>query len=309
MFQDQRTRTLLLATAVTVLAPATGFALDLNLSGSLGEGGHSHYVAPTSNPILNETPYITTEIRPMWMHQEIPDGFLKVGPRGGGDVDVIAAQIRVAITDRLGFIATKDGWADIDFDDETVLQDESGFANLAFGLKYAFLSDPESNTLLTGGIRYEAPSGDLSSGGVSMQGGGDGLFDLFVTGARTYGEIGLQASLGAQIAIDGSHDTSFLHYSIHADYEVAERFYPLLEMNGYTPIDDGGRLPGAVTNANGMDLVNLGAKSSDTILTVAPGFRFRVHENVDLGTAFEVPMTDAEDLMDWRITTDILVHM
>ena len=307
MFQESRTRELFLATAMTVLAPATGLALDL--SGSLGEGGHSHYVAPTSNPILNETPYITTEIRPMWMHQEVPSSFLKVGPGGGADIDVIAAQIRVAITDRLGFIATKDGWADIDFDDETVLQDESGFANLAFGLKYALISDPETNTLLTGGIRYEAPSGDLSSGGVSMQGGGDGLIDLFVTGARTFGAFGLQASLGSQIAIDGSHDTSFLHYSVHGDYEVAECFYPLLEMNGYSPIDDGGRLPGAVTNANGMDLVNLGAKSPDTIVTIAPGFRFRLHKNVDFGAAFEVPMTDAEDLMDWRITTDFLIHL
>src|SRR3546814_8989847 len=37
--------------------------LGLDLNGSLGEGRHSRYVPPLTNPVFNETPYITTEVR------------------------------------------------------------------------------------------------------------------------------------------------------------------------------------------------------------------------------------------------------
>lgn len=66
---------------------------------------------PVSNPLFNETPYITTELRPIVFHQTIPDDFIT----GGGDIDVIAAEGRTALTERLGFIASKDGCADIHF--------------------------------------------------------------------------------------------------------------------------------------------------------------------------------------------------
>jgi hypothetical protein len=281
-------------------APATVHAIELDIKGSLGEAGFTHYVAPVSNPIFNETPYITTEVRPMWLHQEIPGSFAT----GGGDIDVLAAQIRVAITDRLGFIATKDGWADADFDD--VLQSEDGAVNLAFGLKYAVIAQAETNTFVTVGFKYEAPTGDIKSSGIRMQGQGDGLLDLFVSAARTFGPLGLEGNLGTQVAMDGDDDMSFAHYSLHADYEVLERIYPLLEINGFTPIDDGNRTN---VGANGMDLVNLGSGNASTVVTFAPGVRVRLHENADFGFAYEVPMTDDEDLMNWRVTTDFVLHL
>ncbi len=289
----------LLATAGVAL-PVTVFAQTFDLKGSLGDAGFTHYVAPVSNPIFNETPYITTELRPMWMHQEIPGSFAT----GGGDIDVLAVQIRVAITDRLGFIATKDGWADVDFDG--VLQSEDGAVDLAFGLKYAAFAEAETNTFVTVGIKYEAPSGDIKSSGIRMQGQGDGLLDLFVSAARTFGPLGLEANLGTQIAMDGDDDMSFAHYSLHADYEVLERIYPVLEINGFTPIDDGNRTN---VGANGMDLVNLGSGNASTVVTFAPGVRVRLHENADFGFAYETPMTDDQDLMNWRVTTDFVLHL
>jgi hypothetical protein len=74
--------------------------LGLDLEGSFGEGRHSRYVPPLSNPLFNETPYITTEVRAIYFHQEIPDGFVT----NGGDIDLVAVELRVALTDRLGFI-------------------------------------------------------------------------------------------------------------------------------------------------------------------------------------------------------------
>jgi hypothetical protein len=297
--RKQLVRVVTLAIAATTL-PIAASGQTLDLKGSLGEAGFTHYVAPVSSPIFNETPYITTEIRPMWIHQEIPGSFAT----GGGDIDGLAAQIRVAITDRLGFIATKDGWADVDFDG--VLQSEDGALNLAFGLKYAVVAQAETNTLVTVGIKYEAPAGDIKSSGIRLQGQGDGLIDLFVAGARTFGPLGLEANVGTQIAMDGDDDMSFAHYSLHVDYEVLERIYPLLEINGFSPIDDGNRTN---VGANGLDLVNLGSGNASTVVTFAPGVRVRLHEHADFGFAYEVPMTDDQDLMNWRVTTDFVLHL
>lgn len=292
------------AMAMVVVAgafvPASAPAMEFDLKGSLGEAGFTHYVSPVSNPLFNETPYITTEIRPMWLHQEIPSGFATQGD----DIDVFAVQIRVAITDRLGFIATKDGYADVDFD--AVLPSDDGAANLAFGLKYAAIAQPETNTLVTVGIKYEAPSGDLDMGGLSLQGHGDGLVDLFVSGARTFDKLGVEANLGTQIACDMDDDTSFLHYSFHVDYNVLDRVFPLIELNGFTPIEDGNR---TALGVNGIDLVNLGSANADTVFTFAPGIRARLHENVDFGFSYEIPLTDNKDLMDWRVITDFVIHL
>src|SRR3546814_3477004 len=92
------------------------------------------------------------------------------------------------------------------------------------------------------GLRYEIPINDLETGGIELQGDGDGFLNPFVTGATTFGDLGLQASLGANIALDGDADTSILHYSLHADYEVLPGLFPLIEMNGFTPIDHANRL-------------------------------------------------------------------
>jgi len=291
-------RSALVAAVAALAIPASAHALDL--AGSLGEAGFKRYVSPITSPIFNETPYITTEVRPMWLHQDIPSQFAT----DGGDIDVIAVQLRVALTDRIGFIATKDGWADIDFD--KALTDENGAANLAFGFKFAAISQPETETLLTVGIKYEAPSGDIKTNGIKMQGQGDGLIDLFVSGTRTFDRVGIEANLGTQIAMDASKDMSFMHYSLHVDYDVMERVYPMIEFNGYTPIEDGNR---TAVGANGMDLVNLGSRNPNTVITFAPGVRVRLMDNVDYGFAFEMPLTDAEDLMDWRITNDFVIHL
>ena len=301
------TNAVLAAAVAVALAPSHAVAEGIDLKGSLGEAGFTHYVSPLSNPLFNETPYITTEVRPMWMHQEIPNGFAS----SGGDIDVFAVQLRVAITDRLGFIATKDGYADIDFDD--LLESEDGAVNLAFGLKYAVLAQADTNSLVTVGIKYEAPSGGIKTQihvvpntGLSLQGQGDGLIDLFVSGARSFGQLGIEGSLGTQIAMDMGADMSFLHYAFHVDYDVMERVFPLLELNGYTPINDGSR---SAVGANGMDLVNMGSSNASTVVTFAPGVRVRIIDNVDVGLAYELPLTDDKDLMDWRITTDFVVHL
>jgi len=280
------------------IPPAAAWDLP-QLGGSLAHGRFARYVPPLSNPLFNETPYITTELRAIYLHNEIPDAFLT----GGGDIDVGAAEIRIALSERLGFIASKDGYADIDF--KRTLPDERGFANISLGFKYALVERPEDEGIFTVGIEYEPPSGDLETAGIDLQGHGDGFVDLFMSGAATAGRWGFQASAGLNLAVDGRHDSSMLHYAAHVDYELFPGFYPVLELNGFTVVDRGTRTP---LDFEGIDLVNFGSTAAGTVIAAAVGARYRLAKWLLLGVGYERPLTDREDLLDWRVYTDLIVH-
>ena len=295
--------------SVAIVAPGQAVASDdefapfgLDLRGSLGEGRHSRYVPPLTNPIFNETPYITTEARPFYFYNEIPDDFVT----DGGHINLWALQLRLALTERLGFIATKDGYADAYFDE--VLEDEDGFANIALGLKYALYSEPETESILTAGLRYEVPIQNLETGGIELQGNGDGFLNPFVTGARAFGDFGLQASVGANLALRPSEDTSILHYSLHADYELLPGLFPIVEVNGYTAIDNGNRSRGALSQLDGVDVLNFGSEDRDTTVVVGGGFRYQFNDHIQIGVGGETPVTDEDNtILDYRIYFDLVL--
>ncbi len=278
--------------------------LGLDLKGSLGKGRHSRYVPPITNPIFNETPFITTEVRPFYFYNRIPNDFVT----DGGHAHLWALQLRLAITERLAFIATKDGYADIYFDE--VLEDEDGFANIALGFKYAFYSEPETESLFTAGLRYEIPIEDLTASGLELQGNGDGFLNPFLTGTRTFGDLGIQASVGANLALRPSEDTSILHYSLHADYEMLPGFFAMVEFNGYTAIRNGNRSRGVIDQIDGVDVFNFGSEHRDTTAVIGGGLRYRFNDNIQIGLGAETPMTDRDNtILDYRIYFDLVLNL
>lgn len=294
--------------AAALTAAALGGAAQagdmLQFKGSLGEGGFDRYVPPVSNPIFNETPLITTEIRPIYFHQKIPDNF----PTGGGHIDVVAAQIRVAITDRLGFLATTDGYAFTDFDNDgpLALPNEEGFADLAVGLKYALVYDPAAGEVVTLGARYTLPSGNLDVGGIDLTGYGDGYVHAFVSGMKIMGPWQVQGNVGVQQAL-ADENTSFFYASAHVSYEVMPGLYPLIEGNVFLPYDGGDQLPG--TKLTGFDVADLGSSDPIDTVTVAGGLRFRPAENVILGGVFEYNLNEGSNsLFEWRAMFDAAIH-
>jgi len=303
-------RSLSLAAMLLALSAVPGVAADeedsflgMDLKGSLGNEQLTHYVPPVTNFIYNETPYITTELRPLFVYHRLSDDFIT----NGGHAEVIALQARVAITERLGFIATKDGYSWLHFDDG--LDDEDGFNNIALGLKYNFLTLPESQTLLTFGTRYEIPINDLESSGIELAGDGDGWVNPFLTGATTFGKLGLQGSVGANIALDSDKDNSFMVYSLHADYEVQKDFFPLLEMNGFTAFNQADRSKGALKHLDGADYLNFGSEDRGTTITMAGGMRYRFTDNFLVGIAVEQKVTgDNDSLFGTRVTMDAVLH-
>src|SRR3546814_19015192 len=94
---------------------------------------------------------------------------------------------------------------------------------------------------------------------------------------------------------DGDADTSILHYSLHADYEVLPGLFPLIEMNGFTTIDHANRLTGALGELDGVDLLNFGSDARDTTITIGGGLRFRLPDNVQLGLGARTPPTDSDE--------------
>src|SRR3546814_3320544 len=98
--------------------------IGLDLNGSLGDGRHSRHVPPLTNPVFHEPPYITTEVRAIYLYNRLPEDFVT----DGGYVNLASLQLRLALTERLGFTATNDGYPDAHF--EAVLDDENGFSQI-----------------------------------------------------------------------------------------------------------------------------------------------------------------------------------
>lgn len=289
----------LLFSIVSVVSATAASAFDFNWEGSHADGLHTRYVPAVSNPLFNETPYITTELRAVYLHNKIPSDFLS----RGGILNVVAAELRLALNDRLGIIASKDGYVDANF--KSALRDDSAFVNLSLGLKYALVSDPATDSILTIGAEYEPPTGNLRTGNIHMQGRGGGFMNLFATGARAFGKLGVQGSAGVNLALDGDNDSSMFHYSAHVDYEAAPGFYPLLEFNGFTTIDEGNRTP---LDFEGVDLVNFGSTESGTVLTAAAGFRYHFNRHLQMGAAYERAVSGRKDILDERYTFDLIVR-
>ena len=283
---------------LTWLNSATAY--DFSPKGSMSDGKFKRYVPPLAQPYFNETPYITTEARLVYLYNEIPKGFVT----GGGSINIFAAQIRLALTERLGLIATKDGYTILKFDN--VLPNSDGFENISLGFKYALFQRPQEEEIISFGIRYEPPTGSLSTGGINLQGKGDGFLDYFLTGGKSNNKWGIQGSLGIQQALDTDYNSSFFHWHAHIDYEMFKNLFPLIELNGLTAVDDGNRTE--ISDFEGNDAANFGSTSSKHVVSGTAGFRYRFTKNTILGVGYETALTEQKDLLEYRTNLDLTIH-
>ncbi|MGJ8642591.1 MAG: hypothetical protein ACSHX9_04215 [Luteolibacter sp.] len=271
---------------------------------------------PISNPTLFDLALPSTNVHPIYMHHSLPStvnttlGNLPMG----GDVDVYALQFEIALNDRFSIVATKDGYVDINSGNAALWSDQEGFANIGLGVKYAFIYDPVEEFVLSGTLVYEMPTGNDDV----FQGQGDGVVNLIATALKMWGPFELAGAAGARISVDNDQSTSSF-VSAHASYEICPLFIPLVEVNWHHVLEAGngsaafnsqagGAVPGVAT-FEGSDLLNFGAASSRTnpdLVTAAVGFRSRISQGLDLGIAYEVPLTPEDDgLIDDRLTVDL----
>jgi len=295
---------------VTLFAVSPVWAIDGVSKGSLAEGGHKHYIPNVSNPFQNETPFITTEARAIFIRNNLEENILAnpavdPGKPGGGYLSVLAIQLRLALSDRLGVILNKGGLMRYRNPSSSTVS-HTGFSNLSFGVKYALISDPRQEQLVTVGITYEAPSGTLKPGAFRLQGDGSGFINTFVTAAESVNKVGMQAMVGTKLSLDGERNVSWFNYALHMDYEIAPNVFPLVEFNGFVPmIKDARQYP---FDYEGIDLVSFGATDPHSIITFAAGSRYKFSKTVMAGMVYEIPVSKHEDIMKWRVTADLVIN-
>jgi hypothetical protein len=263
-------------------------------AGSLaGLKGTEHFYNPVGNPLYFETPLNNTGVKFLYLYH----GFDDDSQLQGGSVNVVAAQARFAVTERLGIIATKDGWSKLD---TGIGIDDDGWNDIAGGVKYAFYVDQEAQLVVTGGARVMLDN----TGEAKVLQGGVSEISPFVSFAKGWGPLHVMGNITDRIPFDGDDGNNVLQWDVHADYEVADGIAPMIELHGLHYMSDGDRLPLSV---GGLDYSNFGSSdvSGSTVIWVGLGARFKFNPHMSLGGTFEYPLTNRKaDIMGERVTLD-----
>lgn len=284
------------------------------------EGFHKPIVAP----FLFEDPFVVTGAYPYYVYHEFPGS----SALGDGSVHIAAVQLRIALTERLGFVATKDGYAWLRPDrslagSDDILGDREGFLNLGFGLKYLLHEDRDAGFLVSGVLRYEAPSG----AGDVLHGEGDGLVLPSLAAAWDAGPVRLVGDLGANVPLDQGEQGNSLFYHLYAETELAEAASPFLQLSGihYLTSGDGelavetdlGALPLSTAQSalgtgpfEGADYAVLGSEGVDNqdLVTLAAGVHVPLAEHVTLSAAYEYPLSERKGIFRQRVTTSLAIE-
>jgi hypothetical protein len=274
------------------------------------QGRYEGFVMPVTMPFLFEEPFITSNVSVHVVHHQFPDDSIL----DGGHATVLAIQARVAITDRLAFIATKDGyvWLRPDHD---LLRDQQAFFDIAGGFKYALIDRPEDNLIVTPSLRFDVPTGSSHA----FSGNGDGVIIPGLSFGWGAGDFHVLGNMGGRIPFDRDKESTSFFYNVHLDYGLLSWLVPFVELNGthWTDSGDGtlsvdtrvGELPlGFIQRAlgsgraEGNDIVNLGSEgvAGNDIVTMGVGARFPITRHVHAAFSYEFPVTSREDLFKER---------
>lgn len=255
------------------------------------------FISPMTNPVFFEDPRTLTEAHIIFAQHNIPS--LLGGAVPASDIQVVACQLRAALTDNLSLIATKDGFIFTGAD--AVVMDD-GWADVALGLKYNLFKDVEAQRILSAGFTYELPVGSTRT----LQGNGDGEFNLFASGGLLYGDCNhFVTAAGFRLPSDPGDENQVFYWSVHFDRQIAcSWLYGLVEFNWFHWMSDGDNA--ALNGLQGGDFFNFGATGVEgtDIVTGAFGFKWKPSLLQEVGIAWEVPLTETRGVLDNRLTVD-----
>lgn len=280
---------------------------DMKLLGCLKPSDHcfDDFISPMINFVFFEDPRNLTEVRPIYVYHRTPN---RVGTLGvpGGDIHLWAAQIRLALTDRLSLIATKDGYIVEDIADgplDDLLDD--GWAAVSAGLKYNVCRDTCRGRLASVGFTYEMPVGSRRS----LQDIGDGEFHLFASAAqRLYGgKAHYMTAFGFRLPVDDEVQCSSFHWSNHFDYRLTKNLYYVSEAAWWHWMSDADT--GLPLGVAGQDLFNLSATNvaGNNLFSKNFGVKYKPNRNMELGVAYEFPI-GREDVLRDRVQVDLILR-
>ncbi|MCE9564407.1 MAG: hypothetical protein K8U57_20410 [Planctomycetes bacterium] len=264
------------------------------------------FISPVTNPLLFEDPRSLTEVRPIFMYQQIPGGQPDFK---GGSVYYYGLQARLAVTERLSFTFNKLAGTTLSPGSGSAYPGGSGFDELWLGPKYTFLRNENSGSLVAGGLQFQIPIG---SSNVYQHTGSLSLVP-YLTYAQNFcrdfkiGSFNSMIGTGYSIATD-SIRSDYYYLSAHLDLDVMNKhkFYPLVEMNWLYYTKNGN---GLTMGSEGRDLFNFGGQAKNTgLLTGAFGARYKISECAQLGAAFEFPLAGPRDIFQYRVTLDFILR-
>lgn len=254
----------------------------------------SDFISPMTNPVFFEDPRTLTEARIIFLNHNVS------AAAGGGDVQLYGMQVRAALNDRLSIVAAKDGYIT---SDNPLIRD--GWADVAVGLKYNLLVDPCARKLISAGVSYELTSGSTRA----RQANGDGEFHIYLTGMKQVGCWHWISGSGFRIPTDGIEESQSWYWSNHIDRQIGCcGLYGFGEVNWYKWIDAGAN-PNGIAGVEGGDLFNFGSPASEgDIVTGAIGVKYKPCANREIGVAWETPLTDRQDILENRLTVDLILR-
>jgi hypothetical protein len=273
---------------------------------------------PITNSVYFDLTIPQTQIRPLFLQHSFP-GTLNtiVGPvRVGGDAQLYALQIEIALSDRISINAIKDGY--VSASPDATLSSQEGFANLAAGIKYAWLLEPEQGLASNVQLIFEAPTGNSDV----FQGEGDGVFIPSASVMKMWNRWQFVDQIGFKLPVDGNAESTSMFNSFHASYQLFDWLFPTFEANWWRVLDAGNGQPNfaaqaggavpAITTFEGNDLFNFGAVNAEQnrdLVTLGVGFRARLQENLDVGFGFEFPVSNKNDsLIENRFVLDAVIR-
>lgn len=284
-------------------AQQAGWTVFGGKSGAVADKPEQDFVHPVTSPYFHEDSFVTNDVRAWAVYQKLPKTLALAGGGSapqGGDAQVYAAQLRIALTDRLQFVAYKDGYVVMDGD---ALQEE-GWNDLAAGLKYAWYQDREKQLFAASGIGYELHTGNDA---VLQQ---DDEVRLWTSVNKGYDKLHLGAAANLVVPTDdksGPGDfggSTVFSWHLHADYRVCERFSPVVELNGYHILDDG---KNGVTDLNIGDVANIAGGQGRSLVTAGLGGEFRCPvTGLKFRAAYETPLSNGNDAFKYRVTGSVV---
>ena len=252
------------------------------------------FISPMTNPVFFEDPRNVTEVRAIFLNHHLPSSL------GGKDAQLYAVQLRAALTENLSFIATKDGYV---VSQNPLMED--GFADVAAGLKYLLFKDVESQTLLSVGATYAFPFGSTQT----LQGRCDGESNIFATGGTEFlDDWHYVTTSGFRLPSNEQKGNQIWYWSNHIDWQIADSgLYLFTECNWYHYLSSANAFGAPV---GGMDLFNLGSvgMAGQNTVTGAYGLKYKPTSNSEIGVAYEIPYSHRHDILQNRLTVDLIIR-
>ena len=253
------------------------------------------FISPLSNPFYFEDPRSLTEVRGIFLNNSLPRQYHAAATRR-------CIPRSSAVGSPTGSASSLPTWDISRSTRPRTAAAPVGFASAPIGVKYNFVRNVETQFLLTGGITYFIP-GNMAN----FHQPADGDAHIFLTGGKQIFDRGHWISgTGFRIPLDSNWGTQFWYWSNQWDYEIVDRWFPLVGVNWWHFMRSSG--VGGGSPVTGLDLINIpnGNVAGTNVASGVVGVRWKATDQFVVGTGYEFPLTTRKDILQDRFYVDVI---